>query len=135
MKQGIYLLCIDVKDDRKIAVGSLGTLHFKEGTYLYIGSGGRNLTARIDRHMRDDKKIRWHIDYLLKDPHVNISRVYLRKGSREDECETARNLSTSFKEIPGFGSSDCKCPSHLFFADGDFTNIINGLGFHLFGDL
>jgi Uri superfamily endonuclease len=134
MKQGIYILCVEVKEDCRIAVGGLGTLYFKKGTYLYIGSGGRNLKARLERHMSDEKKVRWHIDYLLKNPHVNITRAYFRKGSRDDECVTARGLAESFEEVPGFGSSDCKCPSHLFYAEGDFSPVINRFGFSLYRD-
>ena len=135
MSEAIYILCIEVEKRGNIAVGSLGTLHFKKGTYLYVGSGGKNLVARIERHMSDEKKIRWHIDYLLREPYVNISRVYVRKGSRDDECKTARSLATGFKGIPGFGSSDCKCPSHLFFAEGNYSAGIDQLGFHLYWDL
>ena len=135
MKEGVYILCVEIKDGCKIAVGSLETLHFKKGTYLYVGSGGKNLVARVERHMSDEKKVRWHIDYLLSASRVNISRVYVRKGSRDDECKTARNLAINFKGVPGFGSSDCKCPSHLFFIEGDFYTILDELGFYLYWDL
>ena len=135
MKESIYILCVEVKDGHKIAVGGLGVLYFDSGTYLYIGSGGRNIVARVERHIRDEKKIKWHIDYLLSDSHVDISRVYVKRGSRDDECKTARSLATGFKGIPGFGSSDCKCPSHLFFVEGDFSAVIGQLGFHLYWDL
>jgi Uri superfamily endonuclease len=134
MNKGIYILCVEVKEGREIAVGGLGAIYFKKGTYLYIGSGGRNLAARVERHIRDEKRVRWHIDYLLNDPCVCISRVYVREGSKDDECETAKSLATSFTGVPGFGSSDCRCPSHLFYAEGDFFAVINRLYFSPYGD-
>ena len=35
------------------------------------------------------------------------------------ECVIAQALSGQFECVPGFGASDCRCPSHLFLsADG-----------------
>jgi Uri superfamily endonuclease len=33
------------------------------------------------------------------------------------ECQLAKGLGYAFHNYPGFGSSDCRCPSHLFFSE------------------
>ena len=39
-------------------------MEFSAGVYVYTGSATRGLEARIARHQRADKKIRWHFDHL-----------------------------------------------------------------------
>lgn len=33
------------------------------------------------------------------------------------ECQLAQRVGKVFQSFPGFGSSDCRCPSHLFFSE------------------
>jgi Uri superfamily endonuclease len=59
--------------------------------------------------------MRWHIDYLLADPHASVTRVTLT--SMEECC---LNQETEGRiVVPGFGSSDCTdhCGSHLKFSE------------------
>jgi Uri superfamily endonuclease len=63
--KGSYIILIELKQDAKIRIGKIGDIFFKKGHYLYIGSALNGLELRITRHFRDDKKIHWHIDYLL----------------------------------------------------------------------
>jgi len=97
-------------------VGQLGEVSFKKGDYIYIGSAKGCLEARLRRHLKKDKKIYWHIDYLLKDERTQISQIWIILKSIE--CETAevfyRNLFTEIVR-KGFGSSDYKCETHLFY--------------------
>ena len=89
---------------------------FKKGNYIYIGSAKGCLEARLRRHLKKDKKIYWHIDYLLKDGRTQISQIWMILKSIE--CETAEAFYRNpFTEIvrKGFGSSDCKCETHLFY--------------------
>ncbi|MFQ5894297.1 MAG: DUF123 domain-containing protein [Nitrospinota bacterium] len=75
------------------------------------------LQARLARHLRRRKPLRWHVDYLLA--RGRAVRVEVRRGSRpEEECREARRwarLSRGRIPLPGFGSSDCHCPAHLFY--------------------
>ncbi len=115
--RGTYALLIEVKNKTNVQIGKLGEFYFPRGFYIYVGSGQNNLEKRIKRHLRENKKIFWHIDYLLKNPKVEIREVWVKKGIRW-ECQLARKIAASsqFKTIiSGFGSSDCKCESHLFF--------------------
>lgn len=95
-------------------VGALGPLAFSQGFYAYCGSAMGGLGARINRHLRREKKIRWHIDYLLEEGRVK-SVIYAPTHERL-ECQLAQTLGELFHSFPGFGSSDCVCQSHLFFS-------------------
>ncbi|MFP4052091.1 MAG: GIY-YIG nuclease family protein, partial [Thermoplasmata archaeon] len=64
--KGIYTLVIELKEDKVIEVGAIGNIDFDKGYYVYVGSAQNGLEARIERHLSDEKKIHWHIDYLLK---------------------------------------------------------------------
>jgi len=70
--------------------------------------------ARIERHLKRKKKNFWHIDYLLDYSKI-LGIIYLIMSSPDAECKIACNPGKSFKSVRNFGSSDCKCKSHLFF--------------------
>ena len=61
---GIYVAVFHLPQPRSIKVGALGLVRFKAGIYAYVGSAQKNLTARLQRHARHRKPLRWHIDYL-----------------------------------------------------------------------
>lgn len=106
-----YQLHIHIPQPLTLRVGALGECDFPAGDYVYTGSAKRNFEARIARHLRREKKLRWHIDYLLTAPGVTVTAV-LR--SEEDEC--ALNQATPGPmPCAGFGASDCRrgCGSHL----------------------
>ena len=46
-----------------------------------------------------------------------VSGVIYAPTQERLECELARRLEEVFRSFPGFGSSDCRCPSHLFFSE------------------
>lgn len=106
-----YLLHIYLKKSRRIKIGKLGTFTFKEGNYFYVGSAKRNLMQRIERHLKKQKKKFWHIDYFLQ--YARIKKVRICNLSEE----TMATMLSREIEIPvlGFGSSDKKSKSHLFY--------------------
>lgn len=116
-----------------IRIGSLGKLKFSEGKYIYVGSAQTGLENRVARHLRHRKKKFWHIDYLLNNPNVSVDRILCKEAHKEEECKTATLLSKYGKSVPGFGSSDCKCESHLFILKSNFSN--NMLSRHGFCNL
>jgi len=113
---GTYLLLLRLEEDREIIIGRLGNLLFPRGYYLYIGSarGPGGLQARLGRHCRRGKHPRWHIDYLRG--HVNLIEIWAVESEERLECLWAQQLAQlpPARPIPHFGSSDCRCPSHLF---------------------
>jgi Uri superfamily endonuclease len=106
-----YQLLVELARPITITVGRLGTFRFAAGRYVYTGSARRNLEARIARHLRADKTLRWHIDYLLATPGVQVLTV---RRSRREEC-ALNQAAAGTVPIPGFGASDCRarCGSHL----------------------
>jgi Uri superfamily endonuclease len=106
-----YLLIIRLEKSRRIRIGRLGRFTFEKGDYCYVGSAKRNLVLRIERHLRKKKKKFWHIDYLLQ--YAIVKKIWISDGTEE---ELAGILSKKL-EIPvlGFGSSDKKSRSHLFY--------------------
>lgn len=106
-----YQLRIRLAQPLHIQIGRFGEFDFPAGDYVYTGSAKRNFEARIARHLRRDKRLRWHIDYLLAAPGVEVVEVH-----RSAEAECALNLATAgLIVVPGFGASDCRsgCGSHL----------------------
>ena len=106
-----YQLHIHLPHPLRLQVGRLGEFDFPAGKYVYTGSAKRAFEARIARHLRQEKTLLWHIDYLLAAPGVTVTAVLRTDG---DEC--ALNQATPGDiPVPGFGASDCRqgCGSHL----------------------
>lgn len=106
------MLLIELKADESIFVGSLGEISFLKGFYAYVGSALNNLGARIQRHLFAEKKFHWHIDYLLS--YADVLDVFYKETNKKDECNIANKFSLD--AVEGFGCSDCKCESHLFYS-------------------
>lgn len=113
--KGTYCLIIELNEKSHIKVGSIGVLNLKKGFYIYVGSALNSLESRVKRHLSSEKKIHWHIDYLLKDYNANIKEVLFSIGPQKIECSLAEYLSNKGEEILDFGCSDCKCNSHLIY--------------------
>jgi sugar fermentation stimulation protein A len=65
--------------------------------------------------LKKEKKLHWHIDFLSQ--YAEIIKVIRFLSYTKDECKLSKRME-SFADkipIPGFGSSDCKCISHLYF--------------------
>ena len=109
----LYLLEWMMAEDREVTIGKLGSFLFPKGIYLYVGSARKNIQARVTRHLAKEKKKRWHMDYLRSyiEP-VKAVTFPLHRG----ECSLKDFVEKNFQghtPIKGFGSSDCKCSSHL----------------------
>ena len=126
--RGSYILEIGLKEDKNVQIGKLGNIFFKKGSYLYVGSALNGIEQRVNRHLRENKKLHWHIDYLLK--HATITKVFYKQSNRKDECYVAKIIQKNYSSILGFGSNDCKCKSHLFY--GTFKDIKKLKGFKQF---
>ena len=120
--KGSYVLLIELTEEQTITTGSLKAIYFPRGYYAYVGSAMGGFKSRLNRHLKSDKKPHWHIDYLLEK--ASISEIVLYETKDRAECPIAQALSCQFDSIPGFGSSDCKCHSHLFFATDKMKSTI-----------
>jgi Uri superfamily endonuclease len=112
--KGVYVLIIRVEDDASVNVGALGKLTFEKGLYAYVGSAQNDLEQRIKRHLRKEKRLFWHVDYLLNDDTAKIVKVLYKQADKTEECAIARVIGERGEPINGFGCSDCGCKSHLF---------------------
>ena len=98
-----------------------------KGRYCYVGSafGPGGLSPRIRRHLRRSKTLKWHIDHLTSSEYFRSLAVFA--SPERAECETASTLASVLQGHPGFGSSDCSCPSHLFNLGNRSTRFLAGL--------
>ena len=116
--RGSYLLILNLKRNRKIGVGKLGKVHFRKGFYVYVGSAMANLSRRMERHRHLRKRHHWHIDELREG--AEFHAVLAIRSSDRLECEVAEAMSEIAEwSVPGFGSTDCSCKTHLFGVSSD----------------
>nr|MBC7246132.1 GIY-YIG nuclease family protein [Chloroflexota bacterium] len=119
---GTYALLLEIEQETEITIGRLGTFSFPAGHYIYVGSalGGGGVRARLARHQRHDKKLRWHIDYFLV--HARMLDVRIDFSGERLECIWAQallGLPGTRVIAPRFGASDCACLSHLIYTGED----------------
>jgi Uri superfamily endonuclease len=113
-----------------IQVGGLGPIGFERGWYAYVGSAWRAREARVARHLRAAKALRWHADYLFARhparrawlidldgpvPPAGPAECALVEALLADTVTPASNPHVR-RAYPGFGSSDCGCRGHLLVA-------------------
>lgn len=116
MTRGSYQLILDLSEPTTLRVGRRGTFLFPAGRYIYTGSALNGVERRLARHRRQDKTLHWHIDYLLC--YARIARIRVFPTSEKVECalnQKALKKPGAQVIVEGFGSSDCRCPSHLVF--------------------
>lgn len=111
--KGSYILVIDLAKSVSLEVGRLGTCQVPAGLYLYCGSAMNGLEGRIRRHLRQTRKLHWHIDYLTSA--AKVTEVWWLVSEERWECRWAEAIAGMGGEIVarGFGSSDCRCSTHL----------------------
>ncbi|MDE4908469.1 DUF123 domain-containing protein [Methanogenium marinum] len=106
-----------------LPIGALGETTFPAGWYIYVGSAlGPGGLARADRHIRvfhagGEHPPRWHIDHLLSDNRFILTAAVCGETEDRLECTLAHYLGGD--EIGGFGCSDCRCTSHLFYRNNN----------------
>jgi len=119
---GIYIIQVRLPEAVTLRVGRLGWIPFDAGDYVYVGSAVRHLRHRLARHLRHDKVLRWHIDYLTVVGRV--SGVWVWPPHKQLECLFATKLAEQLEVVSGFGCSDCGCKGHLFRGTGEAARSI-----------
>ncbi len=116
--KGTYILVLHLSEEKKIEVGQLGMFRFSKGYYAYVGSafGEGGLEQRISHHLQISDKPHWHIDYLRQ--HSRPVEIWTIKSDDKLEhacAEVLNKMPGGNFFLNGFGSSDCKCVSHLYY--------------------
>ncbi|WP_346864966.1 GIY-YIG nuclease family protein [Methanocalculus sp. MSAO_Arc2] len=124
MDKGIYTLILQASGG-DIMVGALGKITIPGGFLIYVGSAlGPGGLSRVERHIRaahDGRTPHWHIDYLLQEESIRIIATISAITDEPLECRLADEISGPF--VHKFGSSDCRCQSHLFIRSEDPTRL------------
>ena len=115
---GTYTLILVSSLEKPISIGKLGTLLLEPGFYAYIGSafGPGGLKARISHHRKFSNRPHWHLDYLGST--LRLCEIWYSYDQIHREHQWAAvhaQTRGALTPLPGFGSSDCRCLSHLFF--------------------
>ncbi|HOW71182.1 MAG TPA: GIY-YIG nuclease family protein [Phycisphaerae bacterium] len=108
---GTYQLLVRRRRAVSIRVGGLGLSRLPAGWYVYTGSARNGLVQRVRRHLRREKRMHWHIDYLLMV--ADGVEAFVLPGTAVAECELHAGLAGGKVAVPGFGSLGCRCRSHL----------------------
>lgn len=124
--KGIYILELFADKDFTISAKKFIGVTFPKGYYYYIGSAQKNLTSRIERHLRKEKITHWHIDHLTTHKYINITNTFIIPDAEKNiEAEIANNFVTYFDAqivVQGFGNSDTKeTKTHLFYSNTKIT--------------
>ena len=80
--------------------------------YILLDRLGEDIKVIV----RLEKKVHWHIDYLLRE--APVAQIWYGFGQLRIECTwnaIVRGLPRAMSSIPGFGTSDCQCSSHLIY--------------------
>jgi Uri superfamily endonuclease len=129
---GTYLLLLECNNEAELSIGKLSKMKVKPGHYLYVGSafGPGGIYARVRHHQQIASRPHWHIDYLHTV--AELVDTWYAHGLR-CEHEWAQSLmqnEAATVPLKGFGSSDCKCATHLFYfkhkpVKADLEKILN----------
>lgn len=111
---GAYVLLIRLEGRLPLDIPAFRGKSLAPGLYAYCGSayGPGGIRARVSRHLRNDKPMRWHVDRLTAAGH--IVQVGILVAGRECDLVAGLLARDGSPALPGFGSSDCnRCPAHL----------------------
>jgi Uri superfamily endonuclease len=132
-KPGIYTIVIEVVKHIRTKIGKIGDHYFPKGIYTYTGSAvglkTSNLRTRVSRHLDSEKRMHWHIDYLLCSEPASVRAVIFLETYLKIECEIAKKIGKingGNIAVNGFGSSDCHegCKSHLHQFDTNLEELL-----------
>jgi len=130
LSRGVYSLLIELEEEQVIKHRPNLSWHLSKGYYIYTGSalgrGSTSLEKRLERHLKVNKKVFWHIDRLLAGAGKVVKVVYA-KTTAKMECEVNKKILSLLhaKPMEGFGSSDCRCRcvGHLLYLTNNQENL------------
>ena len=93
-------------------------MSFKKGCYGYMGSALNGLEQRVRRHLSTQKKLHWHVDYLLASCE-NHPGVRQRKHTEGGMRHLRTPSKKPFDACLGSDAATVTCQSHLFFGPAE----------------
>lgn len=122
---GTYALLLSLPHKVHLQVGALGAFTLRPGFYVYIGSafGPGGLRGRLSHHLRRAPRPYWHIDYLRQSAEIEQIWYTIVNACEHAWAKTFQELPGSSIPIPHFGSSGCRCPTHLFCFASSFSSM------------
>ena len=117
---GTYVLILALRAPTELRIGCLGRIQFDSPFYLYFGSafGPGGLEARIKHHLHPVHRAHWHIDYFRQVAEVLCAWYSSDRARLECVWANAALPHPGVSPVPRFGSSDCRCQSHLLAVSG-----------------
>jgi Uri superfamily endonuclease len=113
---GSYALILQSHSTASVQIGRLRQIDIHPGYYICVGSafGPGGVRARVLRHCCMNKNKHWHIDYLREFAAPLAVWISYETEKLEHRWAQIFYKASEMTPIQGFGSSDCKCYSHLF---------------------
>ena len=109
--KGAYFLVIHLPTESEITTKGR-RFPLKGGYYVYVGSAMNSLEKRVARHFRKNKKLHWHIDFLLAK--AELLRAYLIPSEERLEERLSFEVSKFGEPVEGFGASDVEVKTNLY---------------------
>lgn len=110
--RAVYAIILKLEERQELEIGAHGSIDFPAGMYVYVGSAMKSVEKRVKRHFSEVENSHWHIDYFSAE--AEATDFLVLPENSEFECVLADTVSQLGETVPGFGSSDCCCPGHLF---------------------
>ncbi len=115
-KHGTYALVYFCSAPFQAVAGKLGPVFLSSGYWIYVGSafGPGGLRSRLSHHLKPSRRPHWHLDYVKSTLRPVEIWTTTDPVKREHDWATLFSaLKGASRPIAGFGSTDCKCRSHL----------------------
>ncbi|ASJ00407.1 GIY-YIG nuclease family protein [Thermococcus gorgonarius] len=122
--KGSYFLVIRLDRDRKIKTKAR-EFFLKGGYYVYVGSAMNSLEKRVRRHFSKEKRLHWHIDYLLKE--AELLRAYLVPSEERLEEKLSIEVAKYGEPVEGFGAGDVKVSTNLYRFEEEPDEVLVGI--------
>jgi Uri superfamily endonuclease len=127
--RGAYFLVIYLPKESEITTKGR-RFCLRGGYYVYVGSAMNSLEKRVARHFRRDKKLHWHIDFLLKEG--ELLRAYMIPSEERLEESLSVEVSKYGEPVKDFGAGDVRVETNLYRFDEEpdviLIGILRGLG-------
>jgi len=119
--KGSYFLVIRL-DGYKTIHTKAREFPLEKGYYVYVGSAMNSLEKRVERHFSKEKRLHWHIDYLLKE--AELLRAYLIPSDIKLEETLSLEVAKHGEPVEGFGAGDVRVSTNLYRFDEEPDSVL-----------